>query len=150
IVVQMDLNLDGMLKVTAREKGTGLHKQVTIDNALSRYEREERDDARLRLERLWEEAGGDWDGEEEAGPGPADEGPPEPGSGPREGQRETVQARALLEKCERLLPNLQPEDRAEVERLMTNARTALTDRKWDQVTAACNELSDVLFYLEDV
>ena len=25
-----------------------------------------------------------------------------------------------------------------------------TDRKWDEVTAASNELSDILFYLEDV
>jgi hypothetical protein len=32
---------------------------------------------------------------------------------------------------------------------MTNVRTALTDRKWEQLTGACNELSDVLFYLEE-
>src|SRR5262245_14863567 len=149
IVVQLDLNLDGMLKVTAREKATGLQKQVTIENALSRYERDERDSARLRLEQLWDrEPREEWadEGEVEA----VEEGPLEPPelvAGPREGQRETVQARALLEKCERLLPNLQPEDRTEVERLMTNVRTALTDRKWDQLSRACNELSDVLFYL---
>jgi hypothetical protein len=28
-------------------------------------------------------------------------------------------------------------------------RNALTDRKWDAVTRACNELADTLFYLED-
>jgi molecular chaperone DnaK len=158
IVVTMDLNLDGMLRVSAREKATGLQKQVTIENALSRYEREERDLARDRLERLWEESDEDYgdEMEEDFLPGVEDEveaempsGPPELVSGPREGQRETVQARALLEKCERLLPNLQPEDKAEVERLMGNVRTALTDRKWDRLTAACNELSDVLFYLEE-
>jgi hypothetical protein len=33
---------------------------------------------------------------------------------------------------------------------MERVRTALTDRKWDEVTAASNELSDILFYLEDV
>src|SRR6516162_1035467 len=55
IVVQLDLNLDGMLKVSAREKATGLQKQITIDNALARFEREERDLARERLERLWED-----------------------------------------------------------------------------------------------
>ena len=42
IVVQLDLNLDGMLKVSAREKATGLQKQVTIENALAKFEREER------------------------------------------------------------------------------------------------------------
>ena len=157
IVVALDLNLDGMLRVSAREKATGLQKQVTIENAFSRYENEERDLARERLDRLWGSPADaeDLDEEDEGYlPGVESEaelpsGPPELVSGPREGQRETVQARALLEKCERLLPNLQPEDKAEVERLTTNVRSALTDRKWDQLTAACNELSDVLFYLEE-
>ena len=47
---------------------------------------------------------------------------PELVPGPREGQRETVQARALLEKAERLLEKVQPEDRAEIERLMARVR----------------------------
>jgi molecular chaperone DnaK len=156
IVVQLDLNLDGMLRVSAREKATGLQKQVTIENALTRYESEERDLARERLDRLWGAAEEDWEEDEDLLGEVEDEreadlpsGPPELVTGPREGQRETVQARALLEKCERLLPNLQPEDRTEVERLMANVRNALTDRKWEQLTSACNELSDVLFYLEE-
>jgi hypothetical protein len=32
---------------------------------------------------------------------------------------------------------------------MTKVRTALTDRQWDKLTAACNDLADTLFYLED-
>jgi molecular chaperone DnaK len=144
IVVQLDLNLDGMLKVSARERATGLQKQVTIENALARYEREERDAARERLDQLWE--GPDEDLLEE--PSPEAE-VPQLVPGPREGQREAVQARALLEKSERLLEKVQPEDRAEIERLMERVRTALTDRQWDKVTAACNELADILFYLED-
>jgi molecular chaperone DnaK len=156
IVVQLDLNLDGMLKVSAREKATGLHKQVTIENALARYELEERDSARSRLQRLWDESAGEDGGEDEEFPGPLEEAGeaaepaiPELVPGPREGQREAVQARALLEKAERLLDRVQPEDRAEIERLMERVRTALTDRQWDKVTAACNELADILFYLED-
>ena len=70
-------------------------------------------------------------------------------TGPREGQRETVSARALLEKADRLLGRVSAEDRAEVERLMGRVRDALTDRQWDRVTAASNDLADVLFYLED-
>src|SRR5262249_36221030 len=148
IVVQLDLNLDGMLKVTARERATGLQKHITIDNALARYEREERDVARERLEQLW---GGP---EEEMLEEPAEAGQgdalPSLVPGPREGQREAVQARALLEKAERLLPSVSADDKAELERLMEKVRVNLTDRKWDQLTAACNELADVLFYLEDV
>jgi molecular chaperone DnaK len=152
LTVQLDLNLDGMLKVSARERATGLQKQITIDNALARYEREERDAARERLEALWE--GDEEEGVEDLGAAPvaAPEGEEMPSlvPGPREGQREMVQARALLEKAERLLPNVQPEDRPEVERLMEKVRVNLTDRHWDKLTAACNELADVLFYLEDV
>ncbi|HXG08160.1 MAG TPA: Hsp70 family protein [Gemmataceae bacterium] len=154
IVVQLDLNLDGMLKVSAREKATGLQKQITIDNALARFEREEREIARERLERLWEE----WDQDipedrEDLEDLENESEPVEVPSlvpGPREGQREAVQARALLEKAERLLDRVAPEDRSEVERQMEKVRIALTDRKWDQVTQACNELADILFYLEDV
>jgi molecular chaperone DnaK len=142
LVVQLDLNLDGMLKVSARERATGLQKQITIENALARYEREERDSARERLQQLWTE--------------PDAEGEPEPDvlpelvPGPREGQREAVQARALLEKADRLLTQVQPEDRSELEKLMEQVRVALTDRQWNKVTEASNELADTLFYLEDV
>jgi molecular chaperone DnaK len=152
IVVQLDLNLDGMLRVSAREKATGLQKQIAIDNALARYEREEYDAARERLDEMWESSFGE-DGDPFAGvvddlPAAA-QGVPELVAGPREGQRETVQAKALLEKAGRLLDGVQPEDRPELERLMERVRTALTDRQWAALTAAVNELVDALFYLED-
>src|SRR5262245_237208 len=118
IVVQFDLNLDGILQVTAREKATGLQKQVTIENALARFEREERDAARQRLDRLWlgsegEEDEDEFDEEEDEGEEEAAGAVPTLAPGPREGQREAVQARALLEKAERLLDRVSPEDRAE-------------------------------------
>ncbi len=154
IVVQLDLNLDGMLKVSAREKATGLQKQVTIENALARFEREEGAHARARLDQLWAVPGldnGDDEDEEDFEEAPlAAPEMPELVPGPREGQRETVQARALLEKAERLMEKIAPEDRAELERLTGKLRNALTDRQWTQVTELSNELSDVLFYLEDV
>jgi molecular chaperone DnaK len=153
ILVQLDLNLDGMLKVSARERATGLQKQVTMENALARFESEEIDEARERLDRLWLDQEADFDdGEEADGEPGAAEGPEEMPSlapGPREGQREAVQARALLEKAERLMDRVQPDDKAEVERLMARVRSALTDRQWDKVTGACDELADVLFYIED-
>ena len=147
IVVQLDLNLDGMLKVSAREKATGLHKQITIENALAEYERTERDAARERLEQLWAASEEDQETGEEALE--QEGGLPELVPGPREGQREAVQARALLEKAERVLEKAQQEDRAELEKLMERIRTAMTDRQWQKVTTATNELADVLFYLED-
>jgi molecular chaperone DnaK len=149
--VQLDLNLDGVLKVSARERATGLQKQVTIENALATFRREERSLAQDRLARLWADQEDEADeiegAEEEAGA----EGPELPSlvPGPREGQREAVQARALLEKAQRLLEKVPAEDRPEVERQIQRVQVALTDHKWDEVTAASNELADTLFYLED-
>jgi molecular chaperone DnaK len=150
LVVQLDLNLDGMLKVSAREKATGLQKQITIENALARYELEERDTARQRLDQLWGAGPEEDEDEEMEALDTGSELPiPELTPGPREGQREAVQARALLEKAERLLERVQPEDRAEVERLLERVRTSLTDRQWDKMKTASNELADILFYIED-
>jgi molecular chaperone DnaK len=154
LTVQLDLNLDGILKVSAKEKATGLQKQVTIENALAAYEREEQPGARERLDRLWNEREDDFEEDEdeyvgeETGVGDPN-AVPELVPGPREGQREAVQARALLEKAERLMTKVLPDDRPEIERQMTAVRNGMTDRKWDEVTRSCNELADTLFYLED-
>ncbi|HKA06542.1 MAG TPA: Hsp70 family protein [Gemmataceae bacterium] len=165
LVVQLDLTLDGILKVSAREKATGLIKHITIDNALARFEREERDAARARLDQMWEESFADEGGQNRvfgADDGelefrsalePAGEGPvasmPMLDAGPREGQREAVQARALLEKALRLRDKAQAEDQAELDRLMQSVRTSLEDRNWAGLAMASDALADVLFYLED-
>jgi molecular chaperone DnaK len=165
IVVQLDLTLDGVLKVSAREKATGLVKHITIDNALARFERDERDAATARLEQLWRDSfpevpegeiedesdeieselltGLESDGEGSSATMPSLD------TGPREGQREAVQARALLEKAERLHAKASAEDQAELDRLIGDLRTSLEDRNWSKVESASNALADVLFYLED-
>jgi len=167
LVVQLDLTLDGILKVSAREKATGLVKQITIQNALARYAVSERASAQARLNRMWADLeslmpGGEPGAAPEApgAGGPEDVGAPEFGmgvslgvpqldAGPREGQRETVQARALLEKADRVRAKASDEDREELDRLSGRVRDAMTDRRWTDLQAACNDLSDVLFYLED-
>jgi molecular chaperone DnaK len=158
ILVQLDLDLNGMLRVSAREKATGLQKQITIQNALARIAGQtqaaaerldrlfappgepEEEDAADEFERMLEDDD-DFDDDEPAAP--------ELLPAPREGQRETVQARALLEKAERIREKIAPDDQAELDRLMERVRVSLTDRKWEALNQACNELSDVLFYLED-
>jgi len=145
--VQLDLTLDGTLKVSAKEKATGLSKQIVIDNALARFARDDRSAARDRINRLWQDAFGlpePDDFEDDVFDSPALD------PGPREGAREAVQAKALLEKAERLLDKAQPEDRPELERLMAGVREGLQARDWARLEAASNELADALFYLEDV
>jgi molecular chaperone DnaK len=160
LVVQLDLTLDGVLKVSAREKSTGLTKQITVENALARYAVTERASAQARLDRMWADleslAGAPPERtEDDPPPLPASEfglaarGEPTLDPGPREGQRESVQARALLEKADRIRTKAAAEDQEELDRLAGKVRDALTDRRWNELEAACNDLSDVLFYLED-
>jgi molecular chaperone DnaK len=54
IVTLMTLTLDGVLKVSATEKRSGLQKQVRIENALTRFQRDEHDQARRRIDELFE------------------------------------------------------------------------------------------------
>src|SRR4029079_13613933 len=52
ILVRLDLDLTGILRVTATERATGLAKQVVIDNAMERFRQRSRIDARDRLDSL--------------------------------------------------------------------------------------------------
>jgi molecular chaperone DnaK len=54
IVTHMTLTLDGVLKVSSTEKRTGLQKQVRIDNALAQFQRDEHEQARRRVDELFE------------------------------------------------------------------------------------------------
>jgi molecular chaperone DnaK len=153
LVVQLDLNMDGVLKVTAREKATGHNKQITIDNVLFRLGAEEREHATSRLEELWRQSfeemqlGSDED-EEGDDESPTTSTPiPEPDR--RELQREEVQAKALIEKADRLREKASPEDQVELDRLTARVREALNNQNWNEVQEASNSLADVLFYLED-
>ncbi len=220
IVVQMDLTLDGTLKVGAREKATGMLKQVTIENAMARFAVEEREAAQQRLDRMWanptwseeeegeggsmsvsdiigdeedleDEADGlfdeaipygdddeddddddddDDDGdpfavdddeqEVESDPEPSEQvpqthsrisamAPPATQPAVADGARESAQADSLLAKVARIRAKASGEDQAELDKLTGKVRTAVADGRWADAQAACGELADVLFYLED-
>ena len=53
ILVRLDLDLNGILKVTATERATGLAKHVVIDNATERFRHSQRSDAVDRLEAVF-------------------------------------------------------------------------------------------------
>jgi len=137
VVVHMNLTLDGILGVTATEKRTGRQRQVRIENALARFQREEREEALRRLDELFEVPGGTSPALEAAVPGEAPL------------QRLLVQARALLEKAERLLPGVAQEERAELEPLMARLREAVAARRQADLETQSAELADMLYYLED-
>jgi DNA-binding GntR family transcriptional regulator len=66
------------------------------------------------------------------------------------GQRAVGQARAVLEKAERLLPNVEPEEREELDAVIERLRQAITASQLADIEALSTELAEALFYLEDI
>jgi molecular chaperone DnaK (HSP70) len=129
IVTTFSLDVNGILHVTSREKRTGLEKHITIDNATARFEEQELDAARERLSALI-------GGEGEAAPA----GEP--------AKREAVQARALVEKAERLMERANPDDKEDLVDLVESVRDALAANDIAAMERAVAELSDLIYYLE--
>ena len=124
LITTFSLDINGILHVTAREKRTGLEKSIAIDNATTRFEREEIDAARARLADLT-----------------ADEAPI-----PGREQREITQAQALIEKAERLMDTANAEDRED----LVDASEAVKDAiaRGAALADAVSKLSDLIYYLE--
>ena len=56
IVVGFDLTLDGILRVTARQPASGNFEELTIENALSQFTTNEREQAKARLDDMFEQS----------------------------------------------------------------------------------------------
>lgn len=148
VLVHMNLSLDGILQVTATEKHTGLQRQVRIENAMARFQRDNRDQARERLAALFDDRDATALDAEFTALGASASAPE---AEEIDLQRARVQApQALLEKAQRLLPTVEDDQRTEVESLMGHLRDAMAARRLDDIQARGEELADVLFYLEDV
>src|ERR1019366_454380 len=57
IILDLALDRDGILHVSAKEKKTGLERRITIDKAMSRYDKDELELARQRIDSLFGEDG---------------------------------------------------------------------------------------------
>jgi molecular chaperone DnaK (HSP70) len=144
IVIDFSIDINGILQVRASEKKTGLQHAITIDNAISRFEEGELDEARGRIRAMFDDtdvAPADVDANESDGPH---------GTQQLEHRRSMVEAEALIEKAERLLKTAGADDREDLidniealrDAMVGGAREANTELQ--KATAA---LADVLYYL---
>jgi molecular chaperone DnaK len=131
VIIHFDLDLSGMLKVTATEKTTGLVKTVTMDTRGARTL--DLEQARRNIASLA--------GELESAPG----GVPEP---PSDRPAQLAAAKGLRNRAEALLQkNISPDDAAELRKLLHDSAEAISA---GVDLAGLNEaLGDLLFYLED-
>jgi molecular chaperone DnaK len=125
VILDLALDRDGILQVSAREKLTGLERRITIDKAMSRYDQGQLDEARERIGALFDE------------------------QAPTEGVAALdSELDALLAKAGARLDEVGEEDRSEIIDLIEMIRDA---RSGDDRTAAedaRSQLQDLLFYLD--
>lgn len=122
IIATFSLDLDGILQVTAKEKRSGLQKGIAIDNATTRFEREEMDQARERIAAL---------------------------VGPEVPQDAVAQeAQALINKAQGILDGANEEDREDLIALIEETRDSLQTKDIEALCKAMEQLNDLVFYLE--
>jgi molecular chaperone DnaK len=143
IVINFDLDLNGMLKVTAREKVTGLVKSVTLDTR--GQHNVNLDEARRNIATLvgppTASAGDDNDapGADET-ESASDDDPPELLATAKDLRK---RGDALLQK------NLGEDDAKEIRELIHRSAVAIKESDWAALAATNDALADLLFYLED-
>jgi molecular chaperone DnaK len=115
ILLKLELDLNGILNVSAVEKNTGLEKSIVIDNAISRFDADEMTAAKKRIDTIF---------------------------GDDDNHHTTVQAKALIEKAERMLDQASSEDSEDI----INLIEAIKDK--NDLKESMDELSDILYYLE--
>ena len=143
IVIHFDLDLNGMLKVTATEKDTGLAKSVTLDtrgqHVLDVAE------ARRNIASLVGMPGEQPDSvSADADATDADE------IGEEDRAALLSTAKDLRKRGEALLKkSISPDDAREIGDLIHQSAVAIKDGAWDTLAQKNDALSDLVFYLED-
>ena len=115
ILLKLELDLNGILDVSAVEKNTGLAKSIVIDNAISRFDADEMAAAKKRIYTIF---------------------------GNDDNHHTIVQAKALIEKAERMLDQASSEDSEDI----INLIEAIKEK--NDLKASMDQLSDILYYLE--
>ncbi|MHB1034980.1 MAG: Hsp70 family protein [Pirellulales bacterium] len=147
ILVQFDLDLDGILKVSATERATGRQKQLTIDNAVTRFRARNRQEALARVAAKFL-------GESATAPATT---APAPGAQPASPSWDVpAELAGLVDRCQQLIAKGEqlagqsnPEDAAEMRQLVERLRGAIATRSQTGMETAVAQLEDLVFYLQD-
>ncbi|SIO36858.1 molecular chaperone DnaK [Singulisphaera sp. GP187] len=150
ILVRLDLDLNGILKVTATERATGLARHVTIDNAMERFRQRQRTDAIDRLDEVFGTAEQPIELEEsEFSVTPGSLANPAADSLSPALRQAIDSANTLILKAEKIVAKANPEDAAELLAMLVDLRTAIDNRSETAIQKIAEEVADLVFYLED-
>jgi molecular chaperone DnaK len=131
ILLKLELDLNGILHVSAKEKKTGLEKSIVIDNAISRFEGASMAAAKERIKEIFGESGEGTVVDKKT-----------------ETHHTVVQARALVEKAERMLDEASAEDREDMVNVIETINDSIAKKDFDNLSVPMEQLSDILYYLE--
>jgi molecular chaperone DnaK (HSP70) len=133
IIIDLALDRDGILHVSATEKNTGLERRITIDKAIPRYDKNKLDDARRRITDLFDDEDAD--------------GVPLP-SDVTTGTPVDAGLAALVAKARAKLGEAGDEDRAELIDIVAIIEDCKERGDATGLEEASRQLGDLLFYLE--
>ncbi len=140
ILVRFQLDLDGILSVTAVERKTGLEKQLRIDNAITRFRAKSQADAKAKLAAMFGQAG------EETF---VDRAITEAGKEAAPGGPQFEEAREVIAKARRLVQEAPAEDATEMRTMISELQQAVGEGDTDRVQQLCEQLDELVFYLQD-
>lgn len=135
IILDFELDINGILKIRAEEKDTGKQISAVIENAMSRFDEEELAASRERIASMWGEAPADEDAEV-IEPDFSSKGP----EMPAELAEIVKQAKAKLKEAE-------SDDQEEMINLIEDIEDAVRENRLEDARNASQELEDILFYL---
>uniref|UniRef100_A0A7C4MN81 Heat-shock protein Hsp70 n=1 Tax=Desulfatirhabdium butyrativorans TaxID=340467 RepID=A0A7C4MN81_9BACT len=133
IVLNFDLDINGILKVQAVEKFTGKKIEGVIENAIGRFNQKEIADLRQRVDTLWKEEA----------PAATDSTAPE-----ETNQAIPPEIQSLLEKASQKLEAASEEDRDEMINLMEDIRDALREGQMENARDLAKDLEDIVYYID--
>jgi molecular chaperone DnaK len=154
ILVRLDLDLNGILRVTATERETGLAKEVVIDNMMARFRQRGKVNALERIASLFADSpvpGADEDDLLVHDTDEIDEAllPVEAEVSDPELRNAITAARALIDASLRVSPDAAPEDATELQELVAQLRAAIDERLLDEIRSVAKQVEELVFYLED-
>ncbi|QTA82140.1 Putative chaperone protein, DnaK-like [Desulfonema limicola] len=142
ILLNFDLDVNGILKIEATEKKTGRKINAVIENAFSGFSDEELSKSQKRINDMW---GDDEHPEEDAGTGLA---AAKPGTSQDNTARMPQDIEDIIKQAESMLQKASDEDKDEIINLIEDMKDAITENKLDTARELKKELEDILFYIE--
>jgi molecular chaperone DnaK len=152
VIVRFELTLDGTLKVTATQAATRKSSELKIDNALSRFREQNRDQARARLEQLFTESD-EIQATDSLNPRSWEtlhwaEDSPNSVRQPKMESNRASKAESILANARKVLCRVHGDDAEEIQELVEKLEASMEVRDQKTVDSLCDELDDVLFYVQ--